>query len=72
VASPQDHLIATVQSGNLIEQDYPAFQEICIAVILSEKQIEKLFCRPGTETDVARRRELYFAAEAIAGGAFFR
>jgi hypothetical protein len=62
VATFQDHLIATIQSGNLIEQDYPALQEICAAVILGEKQREKLFCRPGTETDVSWRRKLYFAA----------
>ena len=72
VTALQDHLIAAVQSGNLIEQNYPVVQKIRAVVILNEKQREKLSCRSGTQADVAWRRELYFAAKAIAGGAFFR
>ena len=70
VAAFQDHLIAAVQSCNLIEQDYPALQEICTAVVLNEQLLEKLSACPRAEADIARRREVYFAARAVAGGAF--
>jgi hypothetical protein len=70
VAAFQDHLIAPVQSCNLIEQDYPALQEICTAIVLNEQLLEKLSGGPRAEADVSRRREIYLAARAVAGGAF--
>jgi hypothetical protein len=70
VAAFQDHLVAAVQSCNLIEQDYPALQEICTAVVSNEQLPEKLSACPRAQADIARRREVYFAARAAAGGAF--
>ena len=55
MAAVQDHLIPAVDACDLIEQDYPAVQEVCIAVVLDEELLEKLSSCPRAEADIARR-----------------
>jgi hypothetical protein len=54
MAPIQDHLIPAVDACDLIEQNYPAVQEICISVILLEEFPEKLTTSPRAEANVAR------------------
>jgi len=49
----QDHLIPAVDACDLIEQDYPAIQEIRIFVVLGEEFLKKLSGCPGAEANIA-------------------
>jgi hypothetical protein len=46
MAPIQDHLIPTVDACDLIEQNYPAIQEIRVSIIRLEEFRKKLSCRP--------------------------
>jgi hypothetical protein len=54
MAPIQDHLIPAVDACDLIEQNYPAVQEIRVSIILLEELPEKLTTSPRTEANIAR------------------
>jgi hypothetical protein len=54
MAPIQDHLIPAVDACDLIEQNYPAIQEIRVSIILLEELPEKLTTPPRAEANIAR------------------
>jgi hypothetical protein len=69
MAAVQDHLIPAVDASDLVEQDYPAVQEIRVPVILQKELPQKLTTSPRAEADIARRGYRDPKAGAIADGA---
>jgi hypothetical protein len=54
MAPIQYHLIPAVDACDLIEQNYPAVQEIRVSIILLEELPEKFTTSPRAEANVAR------------------
>jgi len=69
MAAVQDHLIPAVDACDLVEQTYPAVQEVRVPVILQKELPQKLKTPPRAEADISRRGYRNSKAGAVADGA---